>query len=237
MIVAGGIFAVLFALVAARALDLAVLRGPALARLAAMQHHQRIELLPHRGPIVDRSGEPLALSVDVPSIYVRPRELRAAGADARLPALATALHMPARALRAKLASSQPFVWLKRQALPREAETVARLELPGVYTVTEGRRFYPHGNLAAHVLGFVGVDSQWHVQRDQVVRTEPGHDRQALIIHFAGLGRKLEVNRVMNVVQHVHQGTAFTFQIIVDLDHLGLENVGIAACQNAVKCHV
>ena len=175
MIVAGGIFTVLFALVAVRALDLAVLRGPALARLAAMQHHQRIELLPHRGPIVDRSGDPLALSVDVPSIYVRPRELRAAGADARLPALATALHMPPRALRAKLASSQPFVWLKRQALPREAETVARLELPGVYTVTEGRRFYPHGNLAAHVLGFVGVDSQGleglEQRYDRVIRGE------------------------------------------------------------------
>ena len=175
MIVAGGIFTVLFALVALRALDLAVLRGPALARLAAMQHHQRIELLPHRGPIVDRSGDPLALSVDVPSIYVRPRELRAAGADARLPALATALHMPPRALRAKLASSQPFVWLKRQALPREAETVARLELRGVYTVTEGRRFYPHGNLAAHVLGFVGVDSQGleglEQRYDRVIRGE------------------------------------------------------------------
>ena len=185
MIVAGGIFAVLFALVALRALDLAVLRGPALARLAAMQHHQRIELLPHRGPIVDRSGDPLALSVDVPSIYVRPRELRAAGVDARLPALATALHMPPRALRAKLASSQPFVWLKRQALPREAETVARLELPGVYTVTEGRRFYPHGNLAAHVLGFVGVDSQGleglEQRYDRVIRGEPQYlefDRDA-----------------------------------------------------------
>ena len=175
MIVAGGIFTVLFALVALRALDLAVLRGPALARLAAMQHHQRIELLPHRGPILDRSGDPLALSVDVPSIYVRPRELRAAGAGARLPALAAALHMPPRALRAKLASSQPFVWLKRQALPREAETVARLELRGVYTVTEGRRFYPHGNLAAHVLGFVGVDSQGleglEQRYDRVIRGE------------------------------------------------------------------
>ena len=153
MIAVGGLFAALFVLVAARALDLAVLRGPALARLAAMQHHQRIELLSHRGPIVDRSGEPLALSVDVPSIYVRPRELAAhvPAADGRLARLATALHMPLRALRAKLRSRQPFVWLKRQALPREARAIGRLGLPGVYAVTEGRRFYPHGSLAAHVL--------------------------------------------------------------------------------------
>ena len=178
MIAVAGLFAALFALVAARALDLAVLRGPALARLAAMQHHQRIELLPHRGPIVDRAGEPLALSVDVPSIYVRPRELSARGAIAsgRVAALAGALHMPVRALRAKLQSRTPFVWLKRQALPREAEAVARLGLPGVYTVTEGRRFYPHGSLAAHVLGFVGVDSQGleglEQRFDRVIRGEP-----------------------------------------------------------------
>ncbi|TMA65775.1 MAG: hypothetical protein E6J68_08675 [Deltaproteobacteria bacterium] len=187
MIAVGGLFAALFVLVAARALDLAVLRGPALARLAAMQHHQRIELLSHRGPIVDRSGEPLALSVDVPSIYVRPRELAAhvPAADGRLARLATALHMPLRALRAKLRSRQPFVWLKRQALPREAEAIGRLGLPGVYTVTEGRRFYPHGSLAAHVLGFVGVDSQGleglEQRFDRVIRSEPQYlefDRDA-----------------------------------------------------------
>ena len=187
MIAVGGLFAALFVLVAARALDLAVLRGPALARLAAMQHHQRIELLSHRGPIVDRSGEPLALSVDVPSIYVRPRELAAhvPAADGRLARLATALHMPLRALRAKLRSRQPFVWLKRQALPREAEAIGRLGLPGVYTVTEGRRFYPHGSLAAHVLGFVGVDSQGleglEQRFDRVIRGEPQYlefDRDA-----------------------------------------------------------
>ena len=185
MLVAGGLFAALFALDALRAVDLAVLRGPALARLAAMQHHQRIELLPHRGPIVDRAGEPLALSVDVPSIYVRPRELRATGNDPRVAALATALHLPARTLRTKLAGRQPFVWLKRQALPREAEAVARLALPGVYTVTEGRRFYPHGTLAAHVLGFVGIDSQGleglEQRYDRVIRGEPQYlefDRDA-----------------------------------------------------------
>ncbi len=177
------LFGGLFALVLGRAIDLSVLRGPAFARLAAMQHHQRIELVPHRGPIVDRSGEPLALSVDVPSIYVRPREL--ARDESRLPALAAALHIPVRALRTHLQGRQPFVWLKRQALPREAEQVEALGIRGVYTVTEGRRFYPHGTLAAHVLGFVGIDSQGleGLERrfDRVIRGEPRYlefDRDA-----------------------------------------------------------
>src|SRR5207244_12606683 len=128
--------------------------------------------------IVDRAGEPLALSVDVPSIYVRPRELGAQGAatNGRVAALAGALHMPVRALRAKPQSRPPFVWRKRQALPREAEAVARLGLPGVYTVTEARRFEPHRAVAAHVLGFVGIGSQGLEGREQryarVIRGEP-----------------------------------------------------------------
>jgi cell division protein FtsI (penicillin-binding protein 3) len=174
MLVVAGLFAGLFALLAVRAADLTVLRGPALARLAAMQHRQRIELVPHRGPIVDRHGEALALSVDVPSLYIRPREF--AGQEARLPALAAAVGMSPKTVRAKIERGQPFVWLKRQATPREAEAVERLGLRGVHAIAEGRRFYPYNSLAAHVLGFVGVDSQGleGIERrlDRVVRGDP-----------------------------------------------------------------
>jgi len=152
-----GLFALLFATLAGRAIDLAVIRGPALAALAARQHRQRVELGPSRGPIVDRHGEPLALSVDVPSLFVRPRQF--AGQEARTGALAAAVGMPLDEVRRKVGAPAPFVWLKRQASPREAEAVRGLALRGVYQVTGSRRFYPHGSLAAHILGFVGIDSQ------------------------------------------------------------------------------
>ncbi|HYY06173.1 MAG TPA: penicillin-binding protein, partial [Candidatus Limnocylindria bacterium] len=74
MLAVAGVFAGLLALIVLRAVDLTLLRGPELARLAAQQHRARIELTPRRGPLVDRHGEPLALSLDVPSVYVRPRE-------------------------------------------------------------------------------------------------------------------------------------------------------------------
>jgi hypothetical protein len=168
MLAVAGVFAGLFALIGLRAVDLAVFRGPELARMAAAQHRARIELTPRRGSIVDRHGDALALSLDVPSVYVRPRELDAP--DSGLAALAAALHMPVKALRAKVGGRQPFVWLKRQAPPREAEAVQRLGLRGVYTVAEGRRFYPHNGLAAHVLG-VGVDSglEDRAPPDRVIR--------------------------------------------------------------------
>jgi cell division protein FtsI (penicillin-binding protein 3) len=157
MLAVAGIFAGVLALIVTRALDLTVLRGPDLVRMAASQHRARIELTPHRGPILDRHGDALALSLDVPSIFVRPREWK--GQEAQTPQLARAVGLPLRAAQKKLASDKPFVWLRRQVSPRQADAVKALGLRGVYTVNEGRRLYPHNMLAAHVLGFVGVDSQ------------------------------------------------------------------------------
>jgi cell division protein FtsI (penicillin-binding protein 3) len=157
MLVVAGLFAALFALLLLRAVELTVLRGPEFARRAASQHTQRIALVPNRGPIVDRTGDPLALSVEVPSLYVRPREFT--GQAAALPRLAEALALPAREVRSKVETSQPFVWLARQVTPKMAKAVEEIGLRGVGSVEERRRFYPHGSLAAHVLGFVGVDSK------------------------------------------------------------------------------
>src|SRR5438034_211139 len=167
--------------------------GYELSAARAMQLRARIELTPHRGPIVDRHGEALALSLDVPSVYVRPREF--GGQDARLAALAAALHLPLPAVRARTASAERFVWLERQVPPHQAEAVERLGLRGVYTVQEGRRFYPHASLAAHVLGFVGVDSQGleglERRLDTVIRGEPrdieaDRDGRRQVIFTAGV---------------------------------------------------
>jgi cell division protein FtsI (penicillin-binding protein 3) len=157
MLAVAGLFALLFATLVGRAIDLGLVRGPSLAAAAARQHRTRVAIDPHRGPIVDRHGDPLALSVEVPSLFVRPREF--AGQEGRTTALAAAAGVALEDVRRKVGAESPFVWLKRQASPGEAEAVRTLGLRGVYKVTESRRFYPHGSLAAHVLGFVGVDSQ------------------------------------------------------------------------------
>jgi cell division protein FtsI (penicillin-binding protein 3) len=155
VVVVAALLSLSFALLFARAIDLAVLRGPEFERQAAGQHRKEVALVPHRGEIVDRHGDLLALSLDVPSVYVRPRQL---GAErARLAEVARALHLAAP--RVQRMGTQPFVWLKRQALPRELDAVLQLGVPGVGHFDEPRRVYPHGQLAAHVLGFVGTDAQ------------------------------------------------------------------------------
>ena len=192
-----GFFVVLFALLVARAVDLTVIRGPDFARRATRQHRQTITLLPQRGAIVDRNGDLLASSLNVPSIFVRPRKLGAEG-QARLPELAKALRMPLAKLKAKVTSGQPFVWLERQTTPQEAEAAMRLGIPGVGRVEEARRFYPHGQIAAHVLGFVNVDSQGlaGLERrfDDQIRGEPqevevARDAHGRVFHKAALGTK------------------------------------------------
>src|SRR4029453_654476 len=78
MLWVGGGFVVLFALLLARAVDLTVVRGPDFARRASQQHRHTLTLVPQRGPIVDRNGDLLASSLNVPSVYVRPRQWTAA---------------------------------------------------------------------------------------------------------------------------------------------------------------
>jgi len=145
------------AIVLARVFSLQVLDRPRLAQLADRQHTAEIRLAPRRGTIYDRRMQELAVSLDVDSIYARPGEIRSRRlAAARLSA---SLGLERRALERKLEGKSPFVWVKRRATPAEAAAVRALHLAGVGFLKEGRRYYPHRNLAAKVLGFVGIDGQ------------------------------------------------------------------------------
>jgi len=125
-----GVFVALFVLLFLRAVDLTVVRGPDFARRATRQHRQTVTLTPQRGPIVDRNGALLASSVNVPSVFMRPRHLTADDLT-KLPQLAKALDVPLVTLRAKVNGSHKYVWLKRHALPQQAQAAAALGLTGV----------------------------------------------------------------------------------------------------------
>ena len=115
-------------------------------------------LAPRRGEIVDRNGEPLALSFPTESLFVRTKEL-SRPVEKYAAALASALHLSAQEVHKALHSSSRFVWLKRQASPDEAARVRALGITGVDSVEEDRRFYPQGQLAASLLGFTDIDAK------------------------------------------------------------------------------
>lgn len=114
-----------------------------------------LDLPPERGRIVDRNGVELALTIGVASVYAVPSEIP--DPDATATQLAGLLDLDATALRARLARRRPFVFLKRWVDEERAEQIRKLELPGIGTVTEPKRAYPHGTLAASLLGFANID--------------------------------------------------------------------------------
>ncbi len=155
--VVGVIYLAGLAIVLARVFSLQVLDRPRLSQIAEKQHTAEIHLAPRRGTIYDRRMQELAVSLDVDSIYARPGEIGSRNLAATR--LSAALGLDEDTLLRKLEGKSPFVWVKRRVTPGEAEATRALHIEGVGFFKEGRRYYPHRNLAAQVLGFVGVDGQ------------------------------------------------------------------------------
>ena len=140
-----------------RAVNLQVMETEFLQSQGEARFLREVAIPTVRGNILDRHGEPLAVSTPVDSVWAHPRELLQA-AD-RIPMLAALLETPAEDLERRLTqrSGREFVWLQRRIHPELAERIRELELPGVFLQREYRRFYPTGEVSAQVLGFTNID--------------------------------------------------------------------------------
>jgi cell division protein FtsI (penicillin-binding protein 3) len=148
-------FIVAFALVGWRAFSLQVLQKRDWVERAERQHQKTIPLTAQRGTIFDRTGEALAISMEVDSVYAEPRKLENREQAARL--LAPILDLPVASVRTKLAGDRGFVWLKRQVPPAVSQRVSLLKLDAVGIIKEHQRFYPNSTIGAQVVGFTGLD--------------------------------------------------------------------------------
>ncbi len=108
-----------------------------------------------RGRVVDRNGDVLAVSTPVRSIWAIPGDAQLTPPQVRQ--LAALLEMDVEEVNRRLTPGRDFVYLKRQLAPEIARQIAELKLPGIHQQQEYRRYYPGGEVAAHVLGFTGVD--------------------------------------------------------------------------------
>jgi cell division protein FtsI (penicillin-binding protein 3) len=127
-----------------------------LARAQRQQQHM-IEVAPKRGEIFDRQMNPLAMSLAVDSVFAVPYEIPHPEAVCKL--LGHVLGLDANDLLGRLTSSHSFCWVKRKVTVEEANRVRDLNLKGIYFQRESKRFYPKGDLAAHVVGYVGLDDK------------------------------------------------------------------------------
>lgn len=157
LLAVAGVLALAAVALVARAAWLQLLHNDFYQRQGDARFLRDIPIAASRGSILDRNGEPLAVSTPVASIWANPQELLQA--TDRLPALATALGISADALLQRLAqrADREFVYLRRHVSPDAAQAILALQIPGVAAQREFRRFYPAGAVTAHVLGFTNID--------------------------------------------------------------------------------
>jgi len=151
LLIAAALFCLAFLVIGARLVEVAVGGGD--TRIVRQEPAHTVAA---RADIVDRNGVLLATTLETPSLFADPKQI----GDAKAAAHALVAVLPdldEKEIAQKLGSGRSFVWLKRHLTPREEEAVNRLGLPGLQFMPEGKRVYPEGNLAAHVVGYADTD--------------------------------------------------------------------------------
>lgn len=211
---------VLFGLLLGRGIWLQVFNDTFLKEQGQARYARNLKLEANRGMITDRNGEPLAISTPVQSVWASPRSIKllppgqtrpadwepahdkdpAPISQAEVVKLAMLLGTTPDELARKLGESRKnargephkpdFVWLKRHMTPADAKAVLGLNMPGIYAQTEYRRYYPVGEMVAHIIGFTDIDGKgqegFEMTREPMLAGKPGsrnviRDRRGYIV--------------------------------------------------------
>ena len=119
---------------------------------------REIEISAMRGKITDRNGNLLAVSTPMKSIWALPSDAKNMSNEQKN-ALAKLLEMSPREIDQKLATDKNFVYLKRQISPEIAQMIAELKINGIHQEKSYKRFYPNGEITAHIVGFTDVNDK------------------------------------------------------------------------------
>src|SRR5215475_153382 len=150
-----GIFVFWCSAICARLVYLQIFRYGSFQQRAQHQQQRTEEVSPRRGIIYDRQGRELAMSINVDSVFAVPTEMPKASSTISLVARIT--KQDPRELLAKCEAAKTFCWLARKPDPEISARIRSLNLRGVYFQKESKRYYPKSELAAQVLGYVGMD--------------------------------------------------------------------------------
>lgn len=251
--VAAAVLGLCCASLVARAVDLQLLRNDFYQREGDARFLRDVPIAASRGMIVDRNGEPLAVSSPVDSIWVNPRllwehvrahqaELAAGDAPTQqkrrkewkhkecIEELAGVLGIAPEVLRERLEarSDKEFFWLRRHVNPDQADAILGLDIPGVASQREFRRFYPQGEAAAHIIGFTNIDDQGQegleLAYDEWLTGKPGVTR----VIRDGEGRQIAS---VDLIRAAEPGRPIALSIDRRLQHLAHREL-----QNAVKAN-
>lgn len=175
-----GVFLLVVGLLGWRLIDLQVVDNDFLRKQGDVRTIRVESIDAHRGVIADRHGEPLAVSTPVQTIWANPSEMDAN--EPRLTNLARLLDINEADLRQRLKrySGREFIYLRRKVQPALARQALALDVDGVYARQEYRRYYPAGEVTAHVVGFTNIDEHgqegMELTYNQWLSGEPGRKR-------------------------------------------------------------
>jgi cell division protein FtsI (penicillin-binding protein 3) len=195
--------------ISARLVYLQVSRHDKLAARAHQQQQDAIETSPTRGPVLDRQEHELARTIDTSSIFIAPDEFKqnkndtdaqiTGAIECTTQSLSAVLGLDQKALFDQINDARNngrrFLWVARRVAPDKAQSLEAMELVGVHTRKEPKRFYPNGPLAANVLGFVGLDGNGLAGIEQVYNEKITGEPGKLFIEKDSLGRAYESTEV------------------------------------------
>jgi cell division protein FtsI (penicillin-binding protein 3) len=223
----------LFVLIGGRAVQLQMLQGDKLMRLGQRQHLKEWIVLPKRGALFDRTGEPLALSMESQSVYARPHRIN--DPDKLSQSLARILNMRASEVKEKLTGEKPFVWVRRQVSSAEAEKIQALNAEGIGMFYEPNRHYPQGQLAGQLIGFVGRDSEGleglELKYNDYIRGETGSS----MTERDALGRRVLVQGVEGL--HIPPGSDIHLTLDTSIQHMAEKELEASIVKYRAKAGV
>jgi cell division protein FtsI (penicillin-binding protein 3) len=180
-----------------------------------------VPLVANRGLITDRNGEPLAVSTPVKSIWVDPGDLL--DSPESIAVLAEKLELNAEVLAGNIRknASREFLYVKRRLPPADADAILDLDLPGVYAQQEYQRFYPQGEVTAHLVGFSNVDDigqeGLELTYDEWLRGVPGR-RQVM------KDRRGHIIEELNILQPAQPGNSLELSIDFRIQNLAYKEL-------------
>ncbi|MDQ7969979.1 MAG: penicillin-binding protein 2 [Oxalicibacterium faecigallinarum] len=219
-----------FATLAGRALWLQGMSKDFLQKQGASRYARTLELPSTRGKITDRNGQVLASSVPVRAVWAIPEDVMEAPKD-KLRQLAKLLDMSEKDLYGRLDSDRTFVYLKRQVEMDVVDKVLKLNIAGINTRKEYKRYYPEGQAMAHIVGFTNVEDKgiegMELAYQKTLAGVPG-------------SRRVIRDRLGNVVEDIeairepHDGQDLTLSIDSKLQYIAFSNLKAAVEANKAK---
>ena len=222
---------VMVAAICGRIIDLQVVDRDFLKGQGDARSLRHIPIPAHRGLITDRNGEPLAVSTPVTTLWANAKEMQTA--KEKWPALAAALGQDPKALAERLEAqaNKEFIYLVRGLTPEQGQAVLDLKVPGVYGIEEFRRFYPAGEVTAHMVGFTDIDDHGRegveLAYDEWLAGVPGK-RQVI------KDRRGRLIKDVQVTKNAKAGKPLALSIDLRLQYLANRELRNAIIENGAK---